>query len=129
LLVQHASTWSPEEGRAAARHLLSAGTAFTAVFAQSDLLALGAIAELRDAGLRVPEDVSIIGYDDIPVASYIQPPLTTMRQPIRDLGALAARLLIHAIAESRPGEVASERHRLLKPELVMRESVAPPSDK
>jgi LacI family transcriptional regulator len=124
-LVHHASAWSPEEGRQATERLLAADTQFTAIFAQSDMLALGAMTALRAKGLRVPEDVSIIGYDDIPVASFLYPPLSTMRQPIREVGALAAKLLIDEIARSRAADESAATHHLLPPELIVRESVAP----
>jgi DNA-binding LacI/PurR family transcriptional regulator len=123
-LVRHAQDWSPEEGRAEMGQLLNSGAKFTAVFAQSDMLALGAMTAILARGLRVPEDVSVMGYDDIPVASFLNPPLTTMRQPIRDLGALAARLLIDAITRRSSGECDEANRHLLSPQLVVRESVS-----
>jgi DNA-binding LacI/PurR family transcriptional regulator len=96
-LVDAASEWGLESGQQALANLLSRAARFTAVFAHSDLLALGAIRELRSRGLAVPDDVSVVGYDDIPVASFVDPPLTTVRQPMREVGALAAKLLLDRI--------------------------------
>lgn len=91
--------WSALSGYRATRSLLEAGVTFTAVFAQNDQMAIGTIRALREAGLQVPRDVSVIGFDDIPLASYFDPPLTTLRQPMVELGEQAARLLITAIRE------------------------------
>ena len=125
-LVQTSPDWGPESGRVAAARLLDGRVPFSALFAQSDLLAVGAIAEFRSRGLRVPEDVSVVGFDDIPVASFLEPPLTTMRQPIRELGELAVRLIIEAIG--RRGSEPDERNRrhLLPARLADRGSVGPP---
>jgi LacI family transcriptional regulator len=76
---------------------LSADRKFTAIFAQNDKMAVGAVRALRDAGKRVPEDVSVIGYDDVPLASFFSPPLTTLRQPMEEFGKRASDLLIRAI--------------------------------
>lgn len=86
--------WSATSGYAAVRDLVQRGVSFTAVFAQNDRMAVGAIRALREAGRRVPEDVSVIGFDDIPLASYFDPPLTTMRQDMPAIGRAAAQQLI-----------------------------------
>ncbi|HEY3230027.1 MAG TPA: substrate-binding domain-containing protein, partial [Roseiflexaceae bacterium] len=91
--------WSYQSGYQAMQELLARGQAFSAVFAQNDRMAIGAMRALREAGLQVPHDISMVGYDDIPVAEYYNPPLTTIRQPMREVGALATRLLIQAIEE------------------------------
>ena len=119
-LVEQASDWGLESGRAAASRLCDAGAQFTALFAHSDLIALGAIRELRLAGQAVPHDVSVVGFDDLPVAPYMDPPLTTVHQPMEELGALAATLLLDQLA----GEPAAAGNRLLPAELVIRDSVA-----
>jgi DNA-binding LacI/PurR family transcriptional regulator len=124
-LVCHTQNWGPDDGRVAMEQLLASRTKFTAIFAQSDMLAIGTMTAIHARGLRVPEDVSIMGYDDIPVASFLNPPLTTMRQPIRDVGALAARLLIDAIGRRRAGERDETNRHLLTPQLVVRNSVLP----
>lgn len=82
-----------ESGYQAAQKLLALPNRPTAIFACNDLMAIGVVAALQDAGLRVPGDVSVIGYDDIPLASYYNPRLTTIAQPARDLGHLAVERL------------------------------------
>jgi DNA-binding LacI/PurR family transcriptional regulator len=119
-LVEPCVDWGLESGRRAAERLLASAPPFTAVFAHSDLLALGAIAALRAHGRRVPDDVSVVGYDDIPVASVFDPALTTVRQPMREVGALAATLICERPSGKRR---ASRRHVLTAP-LVVRGSVA-----
>jgi LacI family transcriptional regulator len=83
-----------ECGQRAVRHLLDDGIAFDAVFAHNDLSATGAMQAIRDAGLRIPDDVAVVGFDDIPLAAHTDPPLTTIRQPMRQMGETAARLLL-----------------------------------
>ncbi|OLC53069.1 MAG: hypothetical protein AUH85_15000 [Chloroflexi bacterium 13_1_40CM_4_68_4] len=122
-LVATGKDWGLESGEQAAARLVESGKRFTAVFAQSDLLALGAIAHLRQQGTRVPEDVSVIGYDDIPVAAFVDPPLTTVRQPMREVGALAVRLIVERDARDRG---PAHRH-LLRAPVILRKSVAPPA--
>jgi DNA-binding LacI/PurR family transcriptional regulator len=117
-LVEDALDWSPTSGQAATARLLARGIPFTALFAHSDLIALGAIRELRAHGLAVPNDVSVVGYDDIDVAAFFDPPLTTVRQPMDRVGALAASLLIDDTGRSRP------RMHLLPAAVIARESVA-----
>jgi DNA-binding LacI/PurR family transcriptional regulator len=112
--------WSFHSGYHAAQALLSRRRPFTAIFAHNDQMAIGALRALREAGRSVPEDVSIVGYDDIPVAEYCTPPLTTIRQPMQEVGALATRLLVQAIEE--PG--APKGEVLLKTELIERGSCA-----
>jgi LacI family transcriptional regulator len=120
-LVEPCVDWGLESGRRAAERLLATVPKLTAIFAQSDLLALGAIAALRARGLRVPGDVSVVGFDDIPVSSVFDPPLTTVRQPMREVGALAARLIGDRASASKRAKVS--RHVLRAP-LVIRGSVA-----
>ncbi|MEH0937799.1 LacI family DNA-binding transcriptional regulator [Micromonospora psammae] len=81
-------------GRAAVQRLLADDVPFDAVFAHNDLSAAGALQALRDAGRRVPHDVAVVGFDDLPLASHTHPPLTSVRQPLRQMGAAAARALI-----------------------------------
>lgn len=110
--------WSFTSGYRAMHKLLSKGRAFTGLFAQNDQMAIGAIHALREAGKRVPEDVAVVGYDDIPVAEFSDPPLTTIRQPMREVGQVATRLLIQAI--ENPG--AEPKGTLLQATLVKRKS-------
>jgi DNA-binding LacI/PurR family transcriptional regulator len=123
-LVEPSVDWGLDSGRRAAARLLDAKSRPTAIFAQSDLLALGAISALREHGLRVPEDVSIVGFDDIPVAQVFDPPLTTLRQPMREVGALAARLVQERRGDQR--RTTRARRHVLHAPLVVRGSVARP---
>jgi DNA-binding LacI/PurR family transcriptional regulator len=120
-LVVQADSWGLESGRGAAARLCDGGASFTALFAHSDLTALGAIRQLRLSGRRIPQDVSVVGYDDLPVAAYVDPPLTTVHQPMEEVGALAASLLLDQLTEGAGG-VGDDR--LLPAELVSRQSVA-----
>ncbi len=91
--------WFADSGEKAIRQLLASKIPFSAVFAQNDRMAVGCIRALRDAGLRVPQDVSVVGYDDIPLASFFDPPLTTIRQPMDEFGRQGAQLLIDAVKD------------------------------
>ncbi|MGV9767611.1 MULTISPECIES: LacI family DNA-binding transcriptional regulator [Micromonospora] len=106
-----------ESGIAAMRELLAADPELDAVFAASDLMAHAALRTLREAGRRVPEDVAVIGFDDIETAAYTEPPLTTVRQPIVELGRSMTRQLLRIAA----GEEI-EQALVLPTELVLRES-------
>ena len=106
-----------EEGRVAAQKLLGGGKRFTALVAFNDISALGAMTALRDAGHNVPEDVSVVGFDDIEFASVAYPPLTTIRQPLREMGATAAELLVRKLTKNEFVE-----NIRLRPELVVRSS-------
>lgn len=110
--------FSMEGGQAAALRLLAKGA--TGLICASDVLALGAVRGVRRAGLEVPDDVSIVGYDDSAVMTCTDPPLTTVRQPIEAMGQAAVQLLIAEIAGSPV--VADEL--LFEPELVVRSSTA-----
>ena len=94
----------------------------TAIFCSSDMTAFGALQAARERGLRVPEDLSIVGFDDIPEASYVTPPLTTVRQPMLDMGRMSGELLMDSIAGSAIPMSTVE----LPTELIVRESTAPP---
>ncbi len=89
--------FTEEAGYEAIEALLRRATPFTAVFAANDLAAIGATAALRDGGRRVPEDVSVVGFDDIRLAAYTSPALTTIRQPTYEMGRRATELLIDAV--------------------------------
>jgi len=117
----------PDTGYEAAKRLLARGASFTALFSFNDISAFGAIRALREAGLRVPEDVSVVGFDDIWEASYHIPPLTTIRQPLEEMGRLAASMLLERIQGPRNGEDGGVV--LVQPELVVRASTAPAPDK
>jgi len=113
---------SPETGYAAAQTLLQRGVEFTALFAFNDVSAFGAIRAFQERGLRVPEAVSVIGFDDIWGAAYHIPALTTIRQPLRRMGALAAETLIDRIESKLAG--GPPQVVQVVPELVIRESTA-----
>ena len=114
------AAFDASSGHAAMARLL-ARTSFDAVFAASDVVALGAIGALREAGLRVPADVSVVGFDDIPLAAFFDPPLTTVRLPAFELGQAAGRALVQRIADP------ALRYRTLLPtELIVRASTASP---
>ena len=81
-------------GQAAVKRVIEAGTDFDAIFAHNDLSAAGAMQAVREAGRRVPEDVAVVGFDDLPLAATTEPPLTSVRQPLREMGETAARLLL-----------------------------------
>jgi DNA-binding LacI/PurR family transcriptional regulator len=112
------STPFPDMGYPVVQKLLASGRHFTALFAFNDVSAIGAIRALRDAGLEVPEDVAVVGFDDIPSAAFNTPSLTTIRQPLRRMGEIAAQTLLDRLRRSgsKTSEVAVE------PELVVRES-------
>lgn len=94
--------FTTESGYAATRQLLASGPEFDGVFALNDLSAVGVLAALRDAGRTVPDDVAVIGFDDIPTAAHTQPPLTTIHQPLRQMGETAARELLARLAGAPP---------------------------
>jgi LacI family transcriptional regulator len=103
--------------------LLDMGQAPTAVFAGNDETAVGVIEAARARGLRVPEDLSVVGFDDTHVARLASPPLTTVRQPLREMGGVALRTAMRLAA----GEKLDSHHVELATELVVRRSTAPPS--
>jgi LacI family transcriptional regulator len=121
LVVQlEIDTFSPYVGYPVVRRLLQRTRDFTALFAYNDLSAIGAMRALRDSGLRVPEDVSVVGFDDINSAAFQIPSLTTVRQPLDKMGTLAGEILLERIqGGTNPVEI------MVDPELVIRESTGP----
>ncbi len=115
--------FSAASGFAQMRSLLEHAPGFTALFAGNDTIALGALAALHQAGLRVPEDVAVVGYDDIPTAAYAVPPLTTVRTNPKEQGRRAGELLIQLIKGERPTE---REVRVGNAELVVRASCGEP---
>jgi LacI family transcriptional regulator len=111
---------TPMLGYPFAKQLLARRVPFTALFAYNDISAIGAIRALREQGLRVPQDVSVLGFDDIPGAAFYTPSLTTVRQPLNRMGEVAAQSLLERIEGNKeyPTEIAIE------PDLVVRESTA-----
>ncbi len=114
-----AGNFTEESGYLAGQQLAAATPRPDAVFASNDMMAIGCLFALREAGLRVPEDIALAGFDDIPIARYITPPLTTVRAQITELGRQALDALAHAIDE--PGDGKFVRHTL-GTQLVVRES-------
>ena len=117
---------TPELGYPFGKALLARRVPFTALFAYNDISAIGAMRAFQEAGLRVPEDVSVVGFDDIAHASFCLPNLTTVRQPLKKMGRIAAETLLAHIegAQEMDGEIAVE------PELVVRNSsCAVPAEK
>ncbi|HEV2215761.1 MAG TPA: LacI family DNA-binding transcriptional regulator [Terracidiphilus sp.] len=114
---------TPELGYQPTSELLQSGVDFTALVCFDDIAAIGAIRALMDHGLKVPDDVSVIGFDDIQGAAFHNPSLTTIRQPLVQMGREAARILLQRIRgqATAPDEVA------ILPELVIRESTCPPN--
>jgi LacI family transcriptional regulator len=102
--------------------LLKTGQAFSALFAFNDISALGAIRALRESGRRIPEDVSVIGFDDIQSAAYQNPGLTTIRQPLRHMGMTAAETLVRRINSPKSAEYP--KNIVVEPELIVRGSTA-----
>jgi DNA-binding LacI/PurR family transcriptional regulator len=112
----------PDLGYTAAKRLLAVRPRFTALFAFNDISALGAIRAIREAGLRVPEDVSVVGFDDIASAAYQNPGLTTVRQPLYEMGQRAADTLVARM--ERPDQ-PMPRTISLEPSLIVRGTTAP----
>ena len=105
-----------------ARRMLQLRDAPTAIFAGNDLMALGVYQAARAEHLRIPDDLSVVGFDDLPVAGWVGPPLTTIRQPLTEMAVIAARLVLGLARGTRPPQTRVE----LATELVLRESTAPP---
>jgi DNA-binding LacI/PurR family transcriptional regulator len=114
--------WSPAAGYEAMRELLRR-EAVTAVFVANDSMAIGAMRAVQDAGLSVPRDVSIAGFDDTPEAAYLAVPLTTVRQDFAEV----TRLAMHRLFRTIDGHPPTERHRHIPTQLVVRESTAAPA--
>jgi DNA-binding LacI/PurR family transcriptional regulator len=106
-------------GAAALNRALDSGLEFTGVLAMSDVMAIGAIHAAEKRGLKVPEDISLVGFDDIDEAEHTRPPLTTVRQPVREKGAEAARLLLAAVDRR---DFEQPEHRRLGTQLITRAS-------
>jgi LacI family transcriptional regulator len=121
-LVRFGDAFVEDEGRRVFRELVESGQEFTAVFAGNDLLALGCYDVMYEEGISCPQDVSVIGYNDMPFIDKLRPPLTTIRVPHYEIGVKAAELLLERIQDPE----AVPRTVLVDPELVVRGSTAPP---
>jgi LacI family transcriptional regulator len=112
---------TPHLGYPFGKQLLATKRPFTALFAYNDISAIGAIRAFQEAGLQVPKDVSVVGFDDIPGAAFHYPSLTTVRQPLQKMGEIAVEILIGRIE----GERDWQREIAVQPEIVVRESTGP----
>ena len=111
-----------EQGYDNTKQLLQQNPDLTAIFALTDVLAVGALRAANEIGLRVPQDISIIGFDDIALASFVVPQLTTVAQPIYSIGETAARILLrHMVDTGQPAEAVE-----FDTQLIVRASTAPP---
>jgi LacI family transcriptional regulator len=120
-LVYEGNFFQPP-GYAGASALLELPNAPTAIFASNDISAFGVMEAVREHNLRIPEDISVVGFDDIPQAAHVHPPLTTVRQPLEEMGRIATRMLLEYIEDpQRPIERVE-----LPTELVLRQSCHPP---
>jgi LacI family transcriptional regulator len=119
--VEYCGSWSIEAGERSLRRAIDRGANFTAILAGNDLLALGAYATLAERGLRCPEDVSVVGFNDMPFIDRVSPPLTSVRIPHYEIGAEAARLLLEVIEDP----TRHPRSVLLPLSLVVRGSTGP----
>ncbi len=120
--VAFARSFSIEEGYRCARQILAAGRACTAVAANNDMLAVGCYQALDEAGLRCPDQVSVVGFNDMPFIDMLRPPLTTVAFPHYQVGTEAAKLLLDQLA----GNEGLPKVRYVVPELIVRGSTAPP---
>ncbi len=114
--------YNQEFGYEAVKKLRKADQRFTALFCTSDTIAMGALLALREEGTEIPEDVSVVGFDDLPASRFTFPPLTTIHQPIYEKGVMAAKILIKQL-ENCDSKIVNE---LLDPHLVIRKSTGPP---
>src|SRR6266705_737397 len=114
---------SPELGYLVTQKLLASGEPFTGLFAFNDISAIGATQALREAGRSIPEDVSVVGFDDIQSAAFQNPGLTTVKQPLRQMGVLAAETLLRRI--NAPARSPYPKIITVEPELIVRASTAP----
>ncbi len=122
--LMFAGDWTATSGQQGVINLLQSRLPFTALFAQNDRMAVGAIHQFQKAGLSIPGDISVIGFDDMPLASYFNPPLTTIRQDILAIGRNAARLLLDA--KKQPDQPLKQM--LFTPDLVVRKSTSRPKE-
>ncbi len=113
--------WSPESGKVAIKRLQSYSYQFSAIFAHNDYMALGAIDGLRETNLKVPNDISVVGCDDLAISAYFNPPLTTVRLPYDELGQKGVQVLVENIKSHN----SVQRSIKMDPTLIVRESCKP----
>lgn len=122
-IIRFTRTFTETEGARVFRKLLGEGKKFTAVFAGNDLLALGCYDVMAEAGLRCPDDISIVGFNDIPLMDKLQPPLTTVRIPHYELGRRATDLILERLQNPATEPVTIQ----LEPHIIFRGSTSPPA--
>jgi LacI family transcriptional regulator len=122
-MIGFTRTFTESEGARVFRKLLNDGKGFTAVFAGNDLLALGCYDVMAEAGIRCPEDISIVGYNDMPLLDKLRPPLTTIRVPQYELGKRASELVLDRLRDPSARPVTIR----LEPQLIVRRSTSPPT--
>ncbi len=121
--VQHSgNSWGCDDGYTALQNLFSTGDVPTAVFASNDRMAVGALRAIQERGLNVPDDVSLVGVDDIEISRFLNPPLTTVRQPLEDMARAAIDLLLKLIH----AEQLETTQVVLQPQLMIRQSTTSP---
>jgi LacI family transcriptional regulator/LacI family repressor for deo operon, udp, cdd, tsx, nupC, and nupG len=117
----------PEGGIAGTQHFLRLDVRPSAIVCFNDMMAVGVLHALKDAGLHVPNSCSVVGFDNIPITAYSEPPLTTFEQPKYQLGIAAAQMMIDLLVSAHEGILPAEPEtRILKGRMVIRESTAPP---
>jgi len=121
-VVVHASAWDAAAGYRATEQLLTSAPATTAIYAVNVMIAIGVMRALHGCGRRIPDDVSVIGFHDYPLAEYLQPPLTTVSMPFREAGSVAVELLLDRLSGGLPAGRVIET----PPHLVLRQSTAAP---
>jgi DNA-binding LacI/PurR family transcriptional regulator len=113
----------PEGGMKAMAQLLALPDRLTAVFCYNDMTALGAMRQIRASGLEIPGDLSVVGFDDLYISQYLEPPLTTVRQPMRQMGRMAMETLLHIF------DGPHSTHNLrVEGQLIVRQSTARPKE-
>lgn len=125
-LVEHAEVFAVEAGRTACHRLLERRSDVTALFAANDLLAIGCLRALRDRGISVPEGMSLVGFNDMPLVDLIEPPLTTLRVPKHEMGRRAGQMLLDLIQQPTRRPSKGRQVVELAPELIVRRSTQEP---
>ena len=118
-LIFNVDGFTPEFGVEAAKTMMKQKQLPDAIFAINDGIAIGAMYVIKEAGIQIPEQISVVGFDDEPHSSYFIPPLTSVWQPVYDMGMLSARILLSKLKGEIPTEI---RYEMLKPELIVRAS-------
>jgi LacI family transcriptional regulator len=120
--MERAENWKVESGYEAAQRLLARKVQFSALFVAGDMLAIGAMRALRDEGLDIPADVSVVSVDDIDLARYYHPPLTSVSQSVEQMATIGVQLLLDLLAGKNP----QQTQVVIEPRLIVRQSTAPP---